>query len=139
MSRPSTHADLPTYAHEGTEIARIQLGDAPPTSGFLKAVAAMTDAAGANQLTVSNSNGTITISRPKSTEDLDEALQRAQSEWDANLDTYNAWLADGVPEGISQWRVGAVLSWARKDATSDDLNWLEEAHRDAKLRDAAKS
>lgn len=141
MSRPSTHADLPTYSRRGATVVSVESGQLPPTGATFKAIGALLDSLMMNKdFVIENAYNSITVSKVKTTEELDAALRGVQAEWDGNQEKYNSWEEDlSVPETLTGYAIGNVLSWAKKEFPNGDHTWLTDAHKAAKVRDAQKS
>ena len=121
MARPTTHDDLPDYIREGHRVAHVEAAFvvAYPSLGQ-HLLAALAEA---ERLGLTVEAGTITL--PKTTEELDEALANAQRTWDHSAERYDAALLDpdSVEPGI--WRK-ITNDWARENDRAE-IVWDDSA------------
>ena len=139
MSRPATYADLPSYSRKGSTVISVSTSELPTTGATFKAIGALLDSIPVKGYEVENEYNSITVSKTKTTEELDTALRAMQFEWDANQEKFTLWEDDlSVPEATASWAIGNILAWARKEVPDTDLSWLEQAHSDARVREIQK-
>lgn len=90
MPRPTSTSDLTEYERAGTQLASFELSEFGTNPAALEAYAAFIRAVTKDGGVVEAKHGTSTVRRPKTSEQLEEALASKQKSFDTTRKRYNA-------------------------------------------------
>lgn len=106
MPRPTKYDELDESTLRGEEVFTIHTNNVPPTGPLYKAIGAFLDTAQAAKLIVTQNYGRMVAYRPPTDTELNEALERAQREWDSSREKYEASLISGtMPEDYTRYAI----------------------------------
>lgn len=130
MARPETIADLANYQTEGRQVATftdVVMGSR--NTQIMKALYDFLDAAEALgwDVTTPTYGAGFDVKRPKTPEELEDALSGAQSAWDTSEGLYHEAAAD--PAGFKQEKAWGTWNVDRhaEDNGYDPIEWPDES------------
>lgn len=120
MSRPIGLGDIEAWKLEGETLVTVHDGLKQYPELMVAFYAALTVASDVEGLTVSDGK----LTRDKTSAERLDILERAQREWDKNLEELNKALDDHMFEkALTKWRRDSLKAFAKKEGLDYPIGW----------------